>query len=109
MLKHFTGNDGARPEAGLTLSGSTLFGTTTGGGSLGNGTVFKLELSDILTPIPLTAQAVGGAIILKWNNPAFALQATSEVTGDYTNIPDATSPYTNAISGTRRFFRLIGT
>jgi uncharacterized repeat protein (TIGR03803 family) len=75
----------------------TLYGTTQEGGSLGNGTVFKLELSDPLTRIPLTAQAVGGAVILTWNNPAFALQANSEVIGTYTNIPGAKSPYTNAI------------
>jgi hypothetical protein len=28
------------------------------------------------------------------------------VTGTYTNIPNATSPYTNSITGSQLFFRL---
>ena len=70
--------------------------------------MFKIDLSDALTPIPLTAQTSGGNIILQWSNPAFALQAAPTVTGIYNNIPGATSPYTNAISGPQRFYRLIG-
>jgi uncharacterized repeat protein (TIGR03803 family) len=108
VLKHFTSSDGARPYADLTLSGSTLYGTTFHGGGLGYGTVFKIDLSGPLNPIPLIAQACDGAIILQWSNPAFALQAAPEVTGTYTNIPGATSPFTNAIPGIQRFFRLIG-
>ena len=38
-----TPSDGARPWAGLVLSGSTLYGTTRGGGSSGEGTVFKVN------------------------------------------------------------------
>jgi hypothetical protein len=30
------------------------------------------------------------------------------VTGTYTNLPGATSPYTNALSEPEKFFRLIG-
>jgi hypothetical protein len=56
----------------------------------------------------LAVQTAGGAIILQWNNAAFALQAAPQVTGTYTNIPGATSPYTNAISGPQMFFRLLG-
>ena len=36
-------NDGAVPEAGLTLVGSTFFGTTIGGGPDGAGTVFSIN------------------------------------------------------------------
>jgi uncharacterized repeat protein (TIGR03803 family) len=104
ILKHFTFSEGAYPLAGLTLSGNMLYGTTREGGSLGLGTVFKLELS---APIPLTAQALGNAIILSWSNPAFALQAASAVTGTYTNVPGATSSYTNTIAEPQRFFRLV--
>ena len=59
-------------------------------------------------PTRLTAQAVGGAIILQWSNPASALQAAPTLTGTYTNIPGATSPYTNAVSSPQLFFRLVG-
>ncbi len=37
--------DGARPMAGMVLSGSTLYGTTEGGGTNGYGTVFKIDTS----------------------------------------------------------------
>ena len=45
--------------------------------------------------------------VLTWTNAAFSLQAAPNVTGAYTNIPGATSPYTNVLSGSRQFFRLI--
>lgn len=102
VLKDFKGTDGRGPAAGLTLSGSTLYGTTEQGGSLGSGTVFKLELSGI----HLVA-APDGAIILNWLDSAFALQAAPDVAGPYTSVIGATSPYTNTITGNRRFFRLI--
>jgi hypothetical protein len=35
------------------------------------------------------------------------LQSAPTVTGTYTNVPGATSPYTNAITGSQKFFRLI--
>ena len=108
VLKHCTYSDGGGSRAGLTLSGSTLYGTTECGGSLNVGTLFKLELPGQLTPIPLTAQSLGNAIILSWTNPAFSLQTAPEATGTYTNIPGATSPYTNSLSEPRRFFRLTG-
>jgi uncharacterized repeat protein (TIGR03803 family) len=37
-----TNSDGARPRAGLILSGNTLYGTATAGSS-GSGTVFKVQ------------------------------------------------------------------
>jgi uncharacterized repeat protein (TIGR03803 family) len=42
-LHSFTGSDGAKPAAGLTLSGNTLYGTTQTGGSFSSGTVFALN------------------------------------------------------------------
>ena len=104
VLKQFAGSDGAYPGR-LTMSDGTLYGTTSRGGSLDFGTVFKLELS---TPCFLSAQPLGSAIVLHWSNPAYTLQAAPAVTGTYTNIHGATSPYTSAISGPQRFFRLIG-
>jgi uncharacterized repeat protein (TIGR03803 family) len=38
-----TNADGARPVAGLILSGNTLYGTTPYGGISGNGTIFKVN------------------------------------------------------------------
>jgi len=65
--------------------------------------VFKLEFSALIS---LNVQALGNAIILRWENRDFALQAAPAVTGTYTNVTGAISPYTTAVSGPRIFFRL---
>ena len=49
---------------------------------------------------------VGQQIVLSWTNAAFVLQSGTNVMGTFTNIPGASSPYTNTISGSQRFFRL---
>jgi hypothetical protein len=46
-------------------------------------------------------------LVLTWTNPAFGLQSAPDITGTFTNIPGATSPYTNPTSANRQFFRLI--
>lgn len=56
---------------------------------------------------PLTIQQSGTNVVLTWTNSAFGLQAAPVVTGTYTNMPGATSPYTNAINGSQQFFRTI--
>ncbi len=57
-------------------------------------------------PISVKIQSSGGNLILNWTNPAFTLQAAPNVTGVYTNIPGATSPYTNPMTGSQQYFRL---
>jgi hypothetical protein len=48
----------------------------------------------------------GGNLVLTWSG-AFNLQSATNVVGTYTNIPSATSPYTNNMtSAPRMFFRL---
>ena len=51
----------------------------------------------------LTAVLSGGNIIVSW--PTGTLQAAGTVSGVYTNVPGATSPYTNAISGGQLYYR----
>jgi uncharacterized repeat protein (TIGR03803 family) len=101
-----TNSDGANPNAGLTLSGNTLYGTASAGGLNSWGTVFELRLSP--APIPLGIQLINRAVVLSWTDSSFSLQAAPAATGVYTNIPGATSPYTNAVTGQQRFFRLEG-
>jgi uncharacterized repeat protein (TIGR03803 family) len=84
------------------LSGNVLFGTTSYGGSSDYGTVFKLDLST-----PLFFTQTNNQMVLTWTNANFSLQAAPLVTGIYTNIPGATSPYTNFITGAQQYFRLI--
>jgi hypothetical protein len=59
------------------------------------------------TPEPLSISVVGSDVVLTWTSSQFNLQASPGVTGTYTNIPGATSPYTYPISGGQRYFRLI--
>lgn len=106
VLKNFTGSDGAFPNPTLVRVGNTLYGTTFNGGLSGNGTVFSLSLSSTVSPIPLSIHYIGNAVVLSWSDPMFALQSSTVVTGTYTNVPGATSPYTNALSPATQFFRL---
>ncbi|HWC61420.1 MAG TPA: choice-of-anchor tandem repeat GloVer-containing protein [Verrucomicrobiae bacterium] len=106
-LYTFGDNDGSNPNA-VILSGNTLYGTAHYGGSGGTGsnpsrgTVFRL-----VVPISLYYQNFADSLVLSWNDPVNILQAASAVTGTYTNVPGATSPYTNAVTGPQEFFRLL--
>jgi hypothetical protein len=64
-------------------------------------------ISTVVTPIPLTVQRAGGNVVLSWSDPTFSLQGAPAVTGTYTNVTGATSPYTNPATGRAAFFRLI--
>jgi hypothetical protein len=44
--------------------------------------------------------------VLNWSDSTFLLQASTLVTGTYTNVPGATSPYTNTFKETTKFFQL---
>ena len=52
----------------------------------------------------LNITRAGNNVILTW--PAGALQASPVVTGTYTNVLGATSPFTNAIGGSAQSFRV---
>ena len=83
----------------LVLSGNTLYGTTA------FNTVFALSLG----PIPLHAQSSGQNLILTWGNPAFSLQSASALTGQWTTVSNAASPYTISTTNAQAFFRLAYT
>jgi len=103
-----TNNDGANPSAGLILSGNSLYGTTSSGGGSGNGTTFKLSFIPQLTILPS-----GTNVILVWptnvagfDYSGFVLQSAPMVTGTFTNLSGATSPYVTPVDSAQRFFRL---
>lgn len=102
----FTNSDGANPSGGLLLLGNTLYGTAYRGGSSGQGTVFSLSLGSVVS-VPVFFTVTGKQMVFTWANTNFSLQSAPAVTGIYTNIPGATSPYTNSITGLRGFYRLI--
>jgi hypothetical protein len=83
---------------------STTYGTS--------GTIRYDMMTVIGTPsggapgIPLAIQLSGNSAQLTWNNGGYTLLAAPVVTGPYTNVPGATSPYSTPASGPRMFFRL---
>lgn len=103
----FTGDgDGSTPEAALALLGNTFYGTTQAQSGLYNdGTIFALTLPSL--PIPLNIAWQNGQVVLTWSVPSFSLYSSTNVRGaTFTNVPGATSPYTNSLTGTARFFEL---
>jgi hypothetical protein len=52
-------------------------------------------------------QATGNKVVLTWTNSAYVLQGSPLITGTYTNILGATSPYTNTITWSQKYFRLV--
>jgi len=102
-----TNIDGGGGYAGLILSSNTLYGVAFYGGATGNGTIFSISLPTASAPA-LNIVPSGGSVVLTWPaEPAgYNLQTAPAITGTFTNIPGATSPYTNVISGPQQFFRL---
>ena len=102
-------SNGGSPVGGLIVSGNSLYGMSYSGGSSGKGAVFSLSFRPQLTITP-----AGPNVILSWptnvagfDYTGFTLQSAPALIGTFTNLPAATSPYTNPISGAQRFFRLI--
>jgi hypothetical protein len=54
-------------------------------------------------PVPIAIQSSGTEAVLTWSGN-FTLQAASSVAGTYTNVPGATSPYTNAVNSSEQLF-----
>ncbi|HVV71453.1 MAG TPA: LamG-like jellyroll fold domain-containing protein [Verrucomicrobiae bacterium] len=54
--------------------------------------------------VRLNASQTGNSLVLAW--PFGTLQQADQLNGTFTDISTATSPYTNAISGSMKFFRV---
>jgi hypothetical protein len=59
-----------------------------------------------VSPIPLTLQRYGTNVVLSWSDSTFGLQSSVSITGTFSNLSGAASPYTNPITGAARYFRL---
>jgi uncharacterized delta-60 repeat protein len=57
-------------------------------------------------PFDLRGQMLAGQLVLSWANVDWSLQSAPLVNGTYTNLPGASSPYTNVIVGSQQYFRL---
>ncbi len=55
-------------------------------------------------PVTLSIAKVGSDVVLTW--PTGTLQQSTNATGDYSDLTGATSPHTNAVTGTQKFFRV---
>jgi hypothetical protein len=71
------------------------------------GSGWSTDITFLSLALSLTIEKSGQNVVLRWTNPAFSLQSAPAVTGVYTNIPGATSPYTSAITGSQQFFRAV--
>ncbi len=61
----------------------------------------------IITPVALAITPLGPNAILTWPGTNWTLQfATNSVAANFTDIPAATSPYTNSFTNRLRYFRL---
>ena len=93
---------GAQP-AELTLGvGGNFYGTCFNGGSTDYGTVFEIVAAT------LNIRWLSGKVVVTWPNPAFGLQSSPSATGTFTDLTNATSPYTNTNAAPQLFFRLSG-
>lgn len=68
-------------------------------------TFADVQLNITPSPSSLTIQQYGTDSVVSWSDAVSALQTATSVTGPYSSLSTATSPYTNAASG-NRFFRL---
>ncbi len=57
-------------------------------------------------PVSLIIQKASNHVVVGWTNGEFSLQSARFVSGPYTNVSGATSPYTNSITGTQQYFLL---
>jgi hypothetical protein len=69
--------------------------------------LIKYASTNLNPPPVLTIERNASEIVLSWTDAAFALQSAPTITGTFTNVPGATSPFTNVIAGGQRFFRLM--
>jgi hypothetical protein len=60
----------------------------------------------VVQPTPILVQRLGNQVVLSWTNPVFNLQTAPTPSGAFTNVPGATSPYTNATTAPQQYFRL---
>jgi fibronectin type 3 domain-containing protein len=70
---------------------------------------FQIVPTGVVAPsqIRLNVSYAAGNVTLTWADPSFSLQSATNVNGPYTTIVGATSGYTQSVSGTQKFYRLI--
>jgi len=77
----------------------------TGYGGTGAGVTLKYA-SSLPPPTVLGFQWLNNQLVINWTNSGCVLQSSPSITGTFTTISGATSPYTNSPNGSQQFFRL---
>jgi len=88
----------ADPEGNVLVTGESM--------GLGGEDILTVKYSSSARP-QLEWWKGDAQMILSWRNAAFSLQSAPTVAGTFTNIPSATSPYTNRVSSAQQYFRLV--
>lgn len=95
------------PDANGTITGT--WGAVSNNGNTGEGDFNGFQLVRVSGPPlaepVLTIQLINGSAIVTWSPVTGTLQASTSVTGPYTDI-GTTSPVTNAITGAAEFYRV---
>ena len=85
-----------------------VFVTGQSTGTNGTYNIGTIKYSSSVPPPRLDFQTLNNQLVLSWTNAGFNLQSAPTLTGPFTNLPVATSPYTNPLTAPQQFFRLIG-
>ncbi len=72
--------------------------------SLAGPVTMTLQPRTEVTPVTLTIQRWGTNVALTW--PVGTLESAGQVTGNYTNVTGAVSPYTNGTERPQQFYRV---
>jgi hypothetical protein len=82
--------------------------TGNSGGTNGYTDYATIKYSSSMRPpvVNLDFQRLNNQLLLSWTNASFSLQSALAITGTFTSIAGATSPYTNDIVDSQQYFRL---
>ena len=106
-LKIATITDATFPGDNIFVGYWDFFASVAANPALSFGLVDNLRVEvPVLPAISLNIELINNSAVLSWSNPSFNLQTAPTAAGVYTNVPGATSPFTNTSTAPQEFFRL---